>query len=68
LLSVLTPLSATEIQAGVDDLLATTALPFDIVFEKFNDPAAFQALNLKHILWLPKPRILSRTFHGSLLL
>jgi hypothetical protein len=41
LLSVLALLGATKIQSGIDDLLAATALSFDIVFEEFNDPAAF---------------------------
>jgi hypothetical protein len=61
----LTPRRATKIHFGIDDLMAATTLPPDLVFEKFYLLPTFRALGFKNISWFPKPRILTWAFHFS---
>jgi hypothetical protein len=62
---VLAPLSTTEIDLGIDDLVAALALSPDLVFEELHHFPAFRALGRKDIAWLPISPILTRTFHIS---
>jgi hypothetical protein len=65
LFCILAPLSTTEIDLGIDDLVAALALSLDLVFEELRHFPAFRALGGKDIAWLPISPILTRTFHSS---
>jgi hypothetical protein len=61
---MLAPFSTTKIQFRIDDDKATTAFPFNVIFEELNGLPTVWAWGFKDIVGFPKPEILSWTSHS----